>query len=30
VRQVTGQGLTDTDFLTYLKGKYGALYGVSL
>lgn len=30
VRKVTGQGLTDTDFLRYLKGKYGALYDVSL
>jgi len=30
VRQVTGQGLTDTDFLGYLKGKYGPLYGVTL
>ncbi len=30
VRGVTGQGLTDTDFLAYLKEKYGALYGVSL
>lgn len=30
VRQVTGQGLTDTDFLAHLKDKYGALYGVSL
>ncbi|WP_257448599.1 carboxypeptidase M32 [Archangium lipolyticum] len=30
VRNVTGQGLTDSDFLAYLKSKYGALYGVSL
>jgi carboxypeptidase Taq len=30
VRQVTGHGLTDTDFLAYLKEKYGALYGVAL
>lgn len=30
VRKVTGQGLTDADFLAYLKSKYGALYGVSL
>jgi carboxypeptidase Taq len=30
IRQVTGEGLTDTDFLGYLKEKYGALYGVSL
>jgi carboxypeptidase Taq len=30
VRQVTGQGLTDVDFLAYLKSKFGALYGVTL
>jgi carboxypeptidase Taq len=30
IRQVTGRGLTDTDFLEYLRGKYGALYGVTL
>jgi carboxypeptidase Taq len=30
IRKVTGQGLTDADFLRYLKGKYGALYGISL
>jgi carboxypeptidase Taq len=30
IRQVTGHGLTDTDFLAYLKEKYGALYGVAL
>ncbi|MGZ3459221.1 MAG: carboxypeptidase M32 [Archangium sp.] len=30
VRKVTGQGLTDKDFLAYLESKYGALYGVSL
>jgi carboxypeptidase Taq len=30
IRQVTGSGLTDTDFLQYLRGKYGALYGISL
>ncbi|AKJ07053.1 carboxypeptidase Taq [Archangium gephyra] len=30
VRKVTGQGLTDVDFLAYLKSKYGALYGVKL
>ncbi|QRN99320.1 carboxypeptidase M32 [Archangium violaceum] len=30
VRKVTGQGLTDTDFLAYLKSKYGALYGLAL
>ena len=30
VREVTGQGLTDVDFLAHLKSKYGALYAVSL
>ncbi|WP_224372606.1 carboxypeptidase M32 [Hyalangium versicolor] len=30
IRQVTGQGLTDVDFLQYLRGKYSALYGTSL
>jgi carboxypeptidase Taq len=30
IRQVTGQGLTDADFLGYLRQKYGALYDVSL
>jgi carboxypeptidase Taq len=30
VRTVTGQGLTDKDFLAYLKSKYGAIYGLSL
>ncbi|MBZ4421038.1 carboxypeptidase M32 [Myxococcus sp. RHSTA-1-4] len=30
VRGVTGHGLSDTDFLAYLKSKYGALYGVTL
>jgi carboxypeptidase Taq len=30
VRQVTGQGLTDADFLGYLRGKFSALYGVAL
>lgn len=30
IRQVTGQGLTDVDFLAYLRSKYGALYGTSL
>ncbi|MFY0570983.1 carboxypeptidase M32 [Archangium lansingense] len=30
VRKVTGQGLTDVDFLAYLKSKFGALYGVTL
>ncbi|MBZ4410473.1 carboxypeptidase M32 [Myxococcus sp. XM-1-1-1] len=30
VRVVTGQGLTDADFLTHLRSKYGALYGITL
>ncbi len=30
IHQVTGQGLTDADFLEYLRDKYGALYGVAL
>ncbi|MCP3164698.1 carboxypeptidase M32 [Myxococcus qinghaiensis] len=30
VREVTGQGLTDVDFIGYLCAKYGALYGVTL
>ena len=30
VRQVTGEGLTEDDFLAYLRAKYGALYGVKL
>lgn len=30
VRRITGAGLTDADFLEYLRAKYGALYGVSL
>ncbi|ATB42893.1 Thermostable carboxypeptidase 1 [Cystobacter fuscus] len=30
VRKVTGQGLTDVDFLAYLQSKFGALYGVTL
>jgi carboxypeptidase Taq len=30
VQAVTGHGLTDADFLTYLRGKYGALSGRSL
>jgi carboxypeptidase Taq len=30
VRDVTGHGLTDSDFLAYLKSKYGELYGVAL
>ncbi|MCE9673308.1 carboxypeptidase M32 [Myxococcus stipitatus] len=29
VRRVTGQGLTDTDFLSYLRNKYGALHGIA-
>lgn len=28
ITKVTGQGLTDTDFVSYLKVKYGALYGI--
>jgi carboxypeptidase Taq len=28
--QVTGSGLTDVDFLHYLRAKYGALYGITL
>lgn len=28
VTRVTGQGLTDDDFIAYLKMKYGALYGI--
>lgn len=28
VTRVTGQGLTDEDFVAYLKVKYGALYGI--
>ncbi len=28
VTRVTGQGLTDDDFVAYLKVKYGALYGI--
>ena len=28
VTRVTGAGLTDADFVTYLQVKYGALYGV--
>ncbi|GEN06193.1 carboxypeptidase Taq Metallo peptidase. MEROPS family M32 [Myxococcus fulvus] len=30
MRVVTGQGLTDADFLAHLHTKYGALYGVTL
>ena len=30
IEQVTGQGLTDADFLAHVKAKYGALYGVAL
>lgn len=30
IQKVTGQGLTDTDFIHHLKTKYGALYRVSL
>lgn len=30
VQKATGAGLTDVDFVDYLKRKYGALYGVSL
>ncbi|ATB28259.1 carboxypeptidase M32 [Melittangium boletus] len=30
VRQVTGEGLTDEDFLVYLRSKFGELYGVKL
>ncbi len=30
IRAVTGAGLTDTDFIAYLRGKYSALYGVKL
>jgi len=30
VREVTGQGLTDADFIGYLRAKYGVLYGVTL
>jgi len=28
ITRVTGQGLTDDDFVSYLKVKYGALYGI--
>jgi carboxypeptidase Taq len=30
VRKVTGKGLTDADFVGYLKEKYGALSGRAL
>jgi carboxypeptidase Taq len=30
MRVVTGQGLTDADFLTHLRSKYGALYSITL
>ena len=30
VQKVTGQGLTDVDFVAYLKTKYGALRGLAL
>lgn len=30
IRRVTGKGLTDEDFISYLKGKYAAIYGVML
>ena len=30
IRQVTGQGLTDEDFIAYLKTKYSALYSIDL
>ncbi|AKF83413.1 carboxypeptidase [Myxococcus fulvus 124B02] len=30
MREVTGQGLTDADFLSHLRSKYGALYGITL
>jgi carboxypeptidase Taq len=30
VKKVTGKGLTDADFVAYLKSKYSELYGVSL
>ena len=30
VQQVTGAGLTDVDFIAYLKEKYSALYAVAL
>lgn len=30
VKEVTGKGLTDADFIAYLKRKYSSLYGLSL
>ena len=30
VKKVTGHGLTDEDFIAYLREKYSALYGISL
>ncbi len=30
IREVTGSGLTDEDFIAYLKEKYSGLYGVAL
>ncbi len=30
IRHVTGQGLTDADFIAYLRAKYSELYGISL
>ncbi|MEN9800308.1 MAG: hypothetical protein RL653_4005, partial [Pseudomonadota bacterium] len=30
VRAITGEGLTDRPFVAYLRGKYGALYGIAL
>jgi carboxypeptidase Taq len=30
MQNVTGHGLTDADFIDALRGKYAALYGVSL
>ena len=30
IRAVTGQGLTDVDFVEALRSKYSALYGVAL
>ena len=30
VRAITGEGLTDRDFLQHLRAKYGALYGLTL
>jgi len=30
IKRVTGEGLNEDHFLRYLKGKYGAIYGISL